>query len=252
MDRRLLFPAVAVTAWAQQTSPATAEAEKALRARAEQFYQLEAEKKYRQAEGFVAEDSKDYYYDHDKPDNKGYRIDKIEFTDATHAKVTLLVSTILRAPGFPSQAFTVPQVQNWKLDKGEWAWYFVQSDTIDTPFGKWKITSGDGAISTPPGMPADLTSLQKMLTIDRTAVELVADSQKVESVTISNHLPGLVNLEIGADRPQGLLVTIDKKQLGRDEKAVVSFSAVGSAKPSGTVRIDAGPLQQFLIQIKTK
>jgi len=44
MDRRLLFPALAATAWAQQTSPAQAAADKALRARLNQFYQLMVEK----------------------------------------------------------------------------------------------------------------------------------------------------------------------------------------------------------------
>ncbi len=229
-----------------------AEAEKALRARAEQFYQLEAEQKYRQAEAFVAEDTKDYYYNNGKPENKNYHIEKVEFTDAAHAKVTMTATAILRAPGFPPQEFTVPQVQNWKLENGQWCWYFVPNDTIDTPFGKWKVTSGDGAIPAIPGMPANTEDLGKMITIDRTSVELLAGSHKPETVTITNHLPGTVNLEIGTDRPQGLDVVVDKKQLGRDEKAVVSFSVVGNAKPSGTVRIDAGPLQQFAVQIKTK
>ena len=45
---------MAITAWAQQTNPAASKAEKALRARAQQFFQLEVDKKYRQAEAFVA------------------------------------------------------------------------------------------------------------------------------------------------------------------------------------------------------
>ena len=99
MDRRLLFPAVVATAWAQQTSPATAEAEKALRARAEQFYTLEVAGTYRQAEAMVAEDTKDYFYDHDKAKWKNFRIDKVEFTDGTHARLIITVSQALRAPG---------------------------------------------------------------------------------------------------------------------------------------------------------
>ena len=47
MDIRLLFPAVAATAWAQQTSPAAAKAEQALRERVQRFYQLQQDKKYR-------------------------------------------------------------------------------------------------------------------------------------------------------------------------------------------------------------
>ena len=60
IDRRFLFPVAAATAWAQQPSPATAEAEAALRARAEQFFQLQVDKKYRPAEAMVAEDTPVY------------------------------------------------------------------------------------------------------------------------------------------------------------------------------------------------
>ena len=62
MDRRLLFPAVADTAWAQQSSPEAVAAEKALRERVQQFYQLQQDKKYRDAEAIVADDTKDSYY----------------------------------------------------------------------------------------------------------------------------------------------------------------------------------------------
>ena len=63
-------------------------------------------------------------------------------------------------------------------------------------------------------------------------------------MTISNHLPGIVNIEIGADRPKGLVVGSDKTELARDEKAVVSFSVVGRCEAIGTVRIGVrGPFR---------
>jgi hypothetical protein len=257
MDRRLLFPAVVASAWAQQTSPAAvepekAEAEKAVRARAEQFYQLEAGGKFRQAEAFVAEDTKDYYYDNGKPDIRKFQIDKVEFTDATHATLTVMVTTKLKAPGFASQEFSVPTLSTWKMENGEWVWYYVQNAVIDTPFGKWQVTSGkDAAPAMPPGMPT-ASSLDGMVSIDRTSVELVAGSRKAETVTISNQLPGVVSVDIGADRPKGLVVAVDKKQLARGEKAVVSFSIDGDTKPSGSVRISVPPLYNFVVQIKTK
>ena len=259
MDRRLLFPAVVVTAWAQQASqqalPANAEAEKALRARAEQFYQLEVGAKFRQAEAFVAEDTKDYYYNNDKPEMKNFQIDRVEFTDATHAKLTVTVTKTMRAPNLGSMDFRVPISQDWKVENSEWVWYFVPTDVIDTPFGKWHVTSANGAA---PAMPAgipDVSSLDKMILIDRTSVELESGSQKVETVTISNQLPGAVDIQIGTnypDFPKGLVVETDKKRLARGEKAVISFHASGDAKPSGTVRIAAQPLREFLIQVRTK
>ena len=59
MDRRLLFPAIAATAWAQQPSQPSTEA---LRDRVQQYYQMMVDKKYRQAEAMVAMESKEDYY----------------------------------------------------------------------------------------------------------------------------------------------------------------------------------------------
>ncbi len=251
MDRRLLFPAVVATAWAQQTSPATAEAEKALRARAEQFFQLEVDKSFRKAEAFVATESKDYYYDNNKPDITGFRIDRVELSpDGKQAKLTTTITTVLRAPGIGAQEFTTPVSSDWKLENGQWCWYYLPVDVIETPFGKWQITKGNGVISMPPGMPADASNLQAMVTIDRTALELSGGN--TGTVTITNNLPGIVNLELDNERPLGLVVSADKTQLGRGEKAMVSFSAAGDAKPNGTFRIKAGPVQDFLIQIRSK
>ena len=81
MDRKLLLPVVAVTAWAQQANPAAVEAEKAVRARAQEFFDLQVGKKYRQGEAMVAEDSKDDYYNGDKYSFKSFTIQRVELSD---------------------------------------------------------------------------------------------------------------------------------------------------------------------------
>src|SRR5580692_1418161 len=97
IDRRFLFPVAAVTAWAQQPSPAVAEVEAALRARVEQYYQLQVDKKFRQAEAMVAEDSKDDYYNRAKQDIKSFSIQQIEFRrDNSRARVTLKAKLVVR------------------------------------------------------------------------------------------------------------------------------------------------------------
>jgi hypothetical protein len=252
MDRRLLFPAVVASAWAQQTSPAAAEAEKALRARAEQFYQLEVDKKFRLAEAIVAEDTKDYFYNNGKPDIRNYRIDKVEIApDGTHAKLTTTVTAVMKAAGFPSQDVSVPVHSTWKLENSQWMWY-VEQATIETPFGKVQASKNDsGEAHRPPGIP-DLGNLQNLVSIDRTSVDLTAGNPKPETVTISNQMPGPISVQVATERPKGLTVQIDKSQLETGEKAVVSFSVLGDAKPSGAVRISAGPLQEFVIQIRTR
>src|SRR5271154_6051875 len=106
IDRRFLFPVAAVTAWAQQPSPAAAEAEAALRARAEQFFQLQVNKKYRPAEAMVADDTKDLYYDGSKFNIDNFSIQKIELLDDnTRAKVTIKTKVTRIAPGFGAMVF---------------------------------------------------------------------------------------------------------------------------------------------------
>jgi hypothetical protein len=250
MDRRLLFPAIAATALAQQTSPARIEAEKALRARAEQFYQLEVDKKFRQAEDFVAVDTKDYYYDNGKPDLRAVKIDRIEFTDDTHAIVHLIATVVMTAAGIGAQKFDVPAPANWKLEDGLWRMHVDQSAEIDTPFGKWRPgTSGDKGPSLPPGM-MDPTKIESAVTVDHSTIDLATGS---DSVIIINHLPGAISLELSADRPKGLVVKIDKTKLEAGEKATVSFSKDGDSQPAGAVHIVAMPInQELVVQIKAQ
>src|ERR1700712_4132412 len=73
MDRRLLMiPAAATVCWAQQASPAADEAKQALIGRVQTYYQLMMDKKYRQAEVMVAEESKEDYYNGKKPGIWGF------------------------------------------------------------------------------------------------------------------------------------------------------------------------------------
>lgn len=253
MDRRLLFPAIAATAWAQQVSPAAnSEAEKALRARAQQFYQLEVDKNFRRAEAFVAEDTKDSFYTNSKPDIKKFKLGEIEMSkDGTHAVVHLTATVVMTAP-VGSQSFDVPSSANWKLEDGQWVWYVSQAPELDTPFGKWRPGA---AGSTGSGMPAGMItpgSSEPLISIDRSSVELKAGSRAVQTVTLFNHLPGPVSLEIGSDLPAGLTVEIDKHTLAPGEKGIVSFSVEGNARPSGQVHIKTAPLPDLVIQITTK
>jgi hypothetical protein len=249
MDRRLLFPAVAVTAWAQQTPPANVDAEKALRARAQQFYQLEVEKKFRAAEAFVAADTKDYFYDNGKPDIRAFELGPVTFTDnGTRATIALVATVVLMAPEVGSQEFKVPAKPTWKLENGEWMWYVNQTAEIDTPFGKWRPGTGPDTGGGPnlAATMANPDALQNLVSVDRTAIELASGNN---TVTISNQLPGPISLTV-ADRPAGLKIDIDKASLASGEKAVVSFSTAGTGDPSGTVRIVASPInKEFLIKI---
>src|SRR5690242_243224 len=70
--------------------------DEALRARINQFFQFMVDAKYRQAEALVAEDSKDLYYDGQKPRFLNYELKSIEYSDEfTRAKATLMCETLV-------------------------------------------------------------------------------------------------------------------------------------------------------------
>jgi hypothetical protein len=250
MDRRLLFPAIAVTAWAQQVSPATAEAEKAVRARAEKFLQLEQDKNFRAAWALVANDTQDYFFNNGRPDIESFVVEKIELSDNnTRARVTFKVKATLRAPGVGSQAFEFPGTSTWKIENGDWYWYVDQS-VVDTPFGKVTAphAASGGSARLVPVIP-NLAALQNKISIDRTSVVL-SDAEPMQSVKISNDMPGSIELEVTSGEIDGVTVELEKKQLAAGATAGLRFRLTGHAKASGTVRITCSPLgKQFDIQV---
>jgi hypothetical protein len=251
IDRRFLFPVVAATAWAQ--SPAAAEAEAALRARAEQFFQLQVDKKFRQAESMVADDTKDYYYNNGKFNIKSFSIQKVDLLDNnTRAKVTMKATVTLMTPNTQPMDFDAPATTLWKIEDGKWVWYFDIAAAVQTPFGKL----GPGAAAAIPsalnttGKAPDLATLRSSVKIDRNSVQLTPDGP-VETVAVSNELPGGVDLELRSDRVSGLSAQLGKKHLEAGEKTVIYFRAATGSEGAGIVRLMVSPIAaQLDIRVK--
>jgi hypothetical protein len=251
IDRRFLFPVAAVTAWAQQPSPAVAEAEAALRARVEQFYQLQVDKKFRQAEAMVAEDSKDDYYNRAKQDIKSFSIQQIEFRrDNSRARVTLKAKLVVRVALVGAQEFELPVTASWKIENGQWVWYIDKELASETPFGKMNPPA-DTARSAADRLPGriDPALLMNQVTVDSTSVVLDA-SKPVQTITVSNNLPGPIDLELTNPQPEGISIEVEKSTLKGGEKSAIRFRLTGKAQSSGVVRLVASPLNKvFEIQI---
>jgi hypothetical protein len=252
MDRRLLFPAVAITAWAQQPSPSPAatEAETALRARVEQFYQFQVDKKFRQAEAMIAEESKDSYYNGSKPDIKTFSIKEIELLDDnSRARVTLRGKVTVRTP-VGAQEFEMPAITSWKIENGEWMWYIDRDIASRSPFGKINppADTAKGA-SVHPAPLIDVATLMNQVTVDNMAVALNS-SNREQTITVSNNLPGEVSLAIDPPPLDGIVVELEKLVLKTGEKGAVHFRLKGEAKTSGVVKLVVSPLDKvFEIQV---
>jgi len=244
----------ATTAWSQQPSPAAAEAEAALRARVEQFYQLQVYKKFRQAEDLVAEESKDEYYNRAKQDIKGFSIQQIEFSDNnTRARVTIKGKVVIRTPFFAGQAFDMPVLGSWKIENGQWVWYLDRELASQSPFGRINSPSGEtkGPVGNQPPARMNIETLMNLVTVDRTSVILNA-SNSVETVMVSNDMPGAITLALTDPHLAGISVEVEKSDLKAGEKSAVRFRLTGEAKSSGVVRLTASPVNKvFEIQVSS-
>jgi hypothetical protein len=256
MDRRLIFPAVAITAWAQQPSPAAAEAEATLRERVRQFYQLQVDKKFRQGEVFVAEDSKDDYYNSPKPEIRTFEIQGIEmFDENTRAQVTVKRRTIVRNPQIGILEFDLPNTTTWKIEDGQWVWHIDHNAPHLTPFGP--IAPANGAASgshdnLPEPGKADLADLMRQVTIDSSSVVL-SSAEPERSVTLSNALPGVVTLQLTGEPLTGIAAELDKTELKTGEKAVLRFRLTSDTRTSGIVHVTVSPLNKvFDIAVGSK
>jgi hypothetical protein len=242
IDRRFLFPVAAVTAWAQQ--PAAAEAEAALRARAEQFFQLQVDKKFRQAESFVAEDTKDDYYNGNKFNIKSFTVQKTELLDDnTRARVTIKAKVTRIMAGFPPMDFESTTTTRWKLENGLWVWYVDHAAAAESPFGALqagKVTGTPSPLNMA-GVAHDLAALRASVKIDRNSVELTPDGP-VQTVAVSNELPGGIDLELRPDRMTGLSVQLGKKHLEAGEKTTIYFRASTGGEGAGIVRLMVSPI----------
>jgi hypothetical protein len=199
----------------------------ALRARISEFYQDYVDGKYRQAENLVAPDSRDYYYNADKPKILGFEIRRIEYSDNFNkAKATLACEMHVMLPGFADKPLKVPMPSRWKVVDGQWYWYVDPDDLRMTPFGK--MSAGPTAGGNADAMGAfrknsNTTALLGQVQADKAEVNLKAEPGAVEQVHIVNHMPGVVSFSLGGPTLEAVEIKLDPSQLRSGEKGVLSF-----------------------------
>jgi hypothetical protein len=258
MNRRLfIYPAAAGVVWAQQAAPADQEAKKALEARAQKFYQQMVEKKFRQAEALVAEESQEDYYAGNKPDIKGFEIMRSDIMPGGQkASVTIKARVLFLMMGAGAQVFELPTPTYWKLEKGEWMWYVPEEIKHATPFGNFKNTTKPGEFATPDdkGRAPALDTMVGQVTVDRTSVVLTAN-ESTQTVTLENNLPGPVDLRLDPHVAMipGLTVKADYLHLEAGKKASIQIRWNRTDPVSDTVEVIAFPINRvFDIRVTSK
>jgi hypothetical protein len=259
MPLKSLVPALlAATAWAQQPAADPVEAEKALRERVQQFYQLQVDKKFRQAEAYVAEDTKDLFYASPKPDISGLSIVKVVMLDnATRAEVTVKAKVNIFIMGSGMTALDSPTTGSWKIEEGQWVWYVDRTASRQTPFGEVKPGASGAAPASAPDISAriknfDMAAVLSQVTVDRQSVNLTAD-QREQAATITNSLSGPVDLTLLANRIPGVSVKLEQRHLNAGEKTRVVFTRESEGEAQGIVRVDVSPINASLqVRVSSK
>ena len=263
-----MFRYIALTLWAglclAQTAPGnTADppppgVDEALRARIKEFYQLQVDGKYRQAEALVADDTKDFYYTAGKPKYLSFEISQIFYSDNfTGAKVVTLCEEYLLVLGFTDKPIKAPIRSTWKLVDGQW-FYYVDPDSLGmTPVGLKSPNAGVKGNGAPPGMPAGMPSaeqIQKMLEqvnslvkVDKDAVDLKPG--ETANITITNASSGLMSVVVQGT-VEGVEVTPARLELKGQGNAALTVHAAKNAK-SGSVNLQVEQTNQIIpVQVK--
>jgi hypothetical protein len=237
--------------------PAPPGVDEALRARVHEFYQLQVDAKYRQAEALVAEDTKDFYYASGKPKYLSFEISQVFYSDNfTRAKVVTLCEERILVLGFADKPIKAPIRSTWKLVDGQW-FYYVDPDSLgQTPIGLKSPNAGvkgNSGIPMPAGLPS-AEQIQKMLEqvnslvkVDKDAVDLKPG--ETANVTISNASSGLMSVVVKS-AVEGIDSKPDRVELKAQSNAVLSLHAAPNAQ-SGTLKLQVEQTNQVIpIQVK--
>jgi len=227
--------------------------DQALRERITKFYQAHVDRKLiRQADQYVAEDSKDFFYEANKPTYLEFHIDKITYSDDfTKAKAIVNCKMFVMMPGFTDTPMTVPAPSTWKVENGLWVWYVDQKLGRETPFGRMKPAEGAPAACSAPPLASgpDIQALWKSVRADKNSVGLSAGQGSSGEVTISSKMPGSVSLRIDYAKTPGLTVALDRTELKMGEQAKLSLRLEAQPKSAAKtvdVRVIVQPTNQVI------
>jgi hypothetical protein len=250
---RLTLLALLVSAvWAQGDNPFNrppADVDKALRERIMAFFQYHVTGEYRKAEALVAEDTKDYFYDHNKPKYASVEISKIEYFDNfTRAKAIVMCEQRINNPAFGNQLFKVPTPSSWKLENGKWYWWVEPENRNLTPFGKMtpgREAGGTGAAVAPSAanIPTTADFLFDQVKLDKKS--LTVPPGRSEVITIHNTAPGVMDISV-VQAPPGVEAKLSKSSLKSDERATLTVTS-GKEPKSGDVQLQVEPIGQRIV-----
>ena len=233
MHRILIFAALATAAFAQDPADlfnrAPVDVEQALRARITEFFHYHVTGEHRKAEELVAEDTKDYFYDGNKPRYISFEIGKIDYSDGyTKAKALVTVKMPVMLPGFNGKVMDIPSPSYWKVVDGKWYWYLDTAMRNTGPMGVMKPGPSNAAGA--PAVPVIAASMEELFAqvkADKAAVGVKPGAP--DQIVITNGMVGPINLRVQG-KIDGIEAAFDRAEIKPGEKATLTVKAADDAK----------------------
>jgi hypothetical protein len=259
----LLLPVLAL---AQGQAPP--EVDQELRARVSGFYQNFLETSYspRKAEPFVAEDTKEFFYNALKQRYQAFHIIKITYSDNFTKAIVVVAAKMETMIGGEKVVVDWPKDTHWKIEEGKWCYYDHPEDRPVTPMSVVNPPMATGEARTAGVIPkntspeathaAGMTVLkQQEMGLNISGVTFNVDQASSAQVIFTNGADG--DITIGLDGPvvRGLKAKLDKTTVPGHGTAVLSLQYDPSDKsgpkdvwePKGniTFRIFAAPFDRI-------
>jgi hypothetical protein len=251
---------------AQEQAPPDVEQE--LRARVNAFYQNFVDGSPRKAETFVAEDTKDWYYNAGKNHYESFKIvGDIKYSDNFTKAVVVVAGKMERLISGQVVVMDVPQETRWKIENGKWCWTYHPEDTCLTPMcGKTPppATAEERSAATKPlkdTSPAAVRAQglalldQQIMGLDKNTVTMSVDQPGSAELVFTNGADNDISIALDGPVVRGLKTKLDKTTVPGHGKAVFSLQYDPSDKtgpkdvwePKGTIpfRIIAAPFNRI-------
>jgi hypothetical protein len=264
MISRLSLLFLPVLLVAQEQAPPDVEQE--LRARVTAFYQNFVDGSPRKAEAFVAEDTKDYYYNAGKMHFESFRIEKVTFSDNFTKAVVAVSGKTQRLIAGQVIMMDIPQETRWKIEDGKWCWTYHQEDFGLTPMSPRNPpppTAEERATAVRP-KDTSLASIraagaavleQQPMGLDKGTVTMSVEQPGSAEVVFTNGADNDISIALDGPVVRGLKAKLDKTTVPGHGKAVLTLVYDPSDKtgpkdvwePKGNIpfRIVAAPFNRI-------
>jgi hypothetical protein len=205
------------------------EEEGALKERVNSFYSTFQQGQFREAEAFVAEESREVYYNAPKTRIFSYEIRNLEFnSDLDEANVLVAVESL--SP-LSAQPLKQPLQSRWKRIDGEWYMYLKGievGEKYKTPVGEMEFVTGTGKDGSRPQSfkPPNLASMQTAYEVSDRNLRFSANGSEpvTQTIKVKNKFQSALTIDRLTHDFPGMEIAIESETIPKDGEVTISLT----------------------------